>query len=135
MFEGDRVRKEEHFREALEAARRFGDTDLEFATRAYLGASLVHGDRTEEGMLLLDEALAAVAGSDVDDFCVLEEIFCQLFSACEHAHDVARADQWIRIGEAIAAATQPSRVSPRSAAPTTAGSDRGGPVARSRLRR
>ena len=53
-------------------------------------------------MVLLDEALAAVAGSEVDDFCVLEEIFCQLFSACEHAHDVARADQWIRIGEAIA---------------------------------
>jgi ATP/maltotriose-dependent transcriptional regulator MalT len=53
-------------------------------------------------MMLLDEALAAVAGSDVEDFCVLEEIFCQLFSACEHAHDVARADQWIRIGEAIA---------------------------------
>jgi DNA-binding NarL/FixJ family response regulator len=53
-------------------------------------------------MTLLDEALAAVAGSDVDDFLVLEEIFCQLFAACEHAHDVARADQWIRIGEAIA---------------------------------
>ena len=33
----------------------------------------------------------------------LEEIFCQLFSACEHAHDVVRADEWIRIGDAIAA--------------------------------
>jgi DNA-binding CsgD family transcriptional regulator len=53
-------------------------------------------------MVLLDEALAAVAGSDVDDFCVLEEIFCQLFSASERAHDVTRADQWIRVGEAIA---------------------------------
>jgi hypothetical protein len=53
-------------------------------------------------MVLLDEALAAVAGSEVDDFCVLEEIFCQLFAACEHAHGVTRADQWIRIGETIA---------------------------------
>ena len=52
--------------------------------------------------MLLDEALAAVAGSDVDDFLILQEIFCQLFAACEHAHDVTRADQWIRIGEAIA---------------------------------
>ena len=102
MFEGDRARKEVFFRAALEIARRFGDADLEFNTLAYLGASLVHADRTEEGMLLLDEALAAVAGSEVDDFCVLEEIFCQLFSACERAHDVTRADQWIRIGEAIA---------------------------------
>ncbi len=102
MFEADRTRKETLFHQALAAARRRGDTDLEFVTLAYLGASLVHADRTEEGMLLLDEALAAVAGSDVDDFCALEEIFCQLFSACEHAHDVSRADQWIRIGEAIA---------------------------------
>ncbi|MEY2477788.1 MAG: hypothetical protein QOG87_3103 [Actinomycetota bacterium] len=102
MFEGDRVQKEMLFREALELARRFGDSDLEFVTLAYLGASLVHADRTEEGMVLLDEALAAVAGSDVDDFTVLQEIFCQLFAACEHAHDVSRADQWIRIGEAIA---------------------------------
>lgn len=102
MFEGNRARKEEGFRQALGVARRLGDTDLEFVTLAYLGASLVHADRTEEGMMLLDESLAAVAGGEIDDFCVLEEIFCQLFSACEHAHDVTRADQWIRIGEAIA---------------------------------
>jgi DNA-binding NarL/FixJ family response regulator/Tfp pilus assembly protein PilF len=103
MFEGDRTRKEACFRQALEVARRFRDTDLEFVTLAYLGANLVHADRTEEGMVLLDEALAAAAGREVDDFCVLQEIFCQLFSACEHAHDVTRADQWIRVGEAIAA--------------------------------
>jgi DNA-binding NarL/FixJ family response regulator len=102
MFEGDRARKEGYFRDALEAARRFADRDLEFVTFAYLGASFVHDDRTEEGMVLLDEALAAVAGSEVDDFNAVEEIFCQLFSACEHAHDVTRADQWMRVGDAIA---------------------------------
>ena len=103
MFASDRNAKDEFFREALEGGRKHHDTDLEFVALAYLGASLVHGDRTEEGMVLLDEALAAVAGQDVDDFCALQEIFCQLFAACEHAHDVTRADQWIRIGEAIAA--------------------------------
>jgi len=102
MFTDDRATKEAYFREALDIARRVGDGDLEFVTLAYLGASLVHADRTEEGMMLLDEALAAVAGGDVDNFQSLEEIFCQLFSACEHAHDVTRADQWIRIGDAIA---------------------------------
>jgi thioredoxin-like negative regulator of GroEL len=102
MFESDRARKDEHFRTALAVARRVGDAALEFVTLAYLGASLVHADRTEEGMVLLDEALAAVAGREVDDFLVLEEIFCQLFSACEHAHDVGRADQWSRVGEEIA---------------------------------
>ena len=102
MFEGDRALREEHLRSALEVARNFGDRDLEFVSLAYLGASIVHDDRTDEGMALLDEALAAVAGSEVDDFSILEEIFCQLFSACEHAHDVARADQWIRVGDSIA---------------------------------
>ena len=102
MFEANRSRKHERFGEALDVARRQGDTDLELVTLAYLGASLVHADRVEEGMMLLDEALAAVAGGEVDDFLVLEEIFCQLFSACEQTHDVTRADQWIRIGDAIA---------------------------------
>ncbi len=88
MFEGDRERKEEQFRTALAIARQYDDRDLELSTLSYLGASLVHGDRVEEGMVMLDEALAAVAGGEVDDFVVLEEIFCQLFSACEHAHDV-----------------------------------------------
>jgi DNA-binding NarL/FixJ family response regulator len=103
MFEGDRQRKHDLFGEALAVGRRTRDTDLEFIALAYLGASLVHADRTEEGMALLDEALAAVAGHDVDDAVALAEIFCQLFSACEHANDVGRADQWIRVGEEIAA--------------------------------
>jgi DNA-binding CsgD family transcriptional regulator len=102
MFDGDRVHKHALFDRALAVARSVGDADLEFVTLAYLGASLVHADRTEEGMVLLDEALAAVAGQEVDDFLVLEEIFCQLFSACEHAHDVERADQWMRVGDNIA---------------------------------
>jgi DNA-binding CsgD family transcriptional regulator len=102
MFEADRRHKEELLRDAFATARRFGDADLEFAAIAYLGASLVMADRTEEGMELLDEALAAAAGREIDDFLVLQEIFCQLFTACEHAHDVVRADQWIRVGEEIA---------------------------------
>ena len=68
MFEANRGRKEESFRRALEVAERHGDADLQFCTLAYLGASLVHADRPEEGMLLLDEALAAVAAGEVDDF-------------------------------------------------------------------
>lgn len=103
MFESDQVVKEQHYRDALAHARGSGDSSLEFASLAYLGASLVHDDRVDEGMLLLDEALAAVAGRDVDDFTVVEEIFCQLFAACEYAHDVDRADQWIRVGEDTAA--------------------------------
>lgn len=103
MFEPDRALKNARYREALAHARASGDVTLEVATLAYLGASLVHAGETNDGMRMLDEALAAVAGDEVDDFCVLEEVFYQMLSACEHAGDVARADQWIRVGEAMAA--------------------------------
>src|SRR5207249_3408172 len=56
-----------------------------------------------EGMPLLDEALAAVAGGDVKNFMSVEDIFCQLFAACDYAHDIVRADQWIRVGDELAA--------------------------------
>jgi DNA-binding NarL/FixJ family response regulator len=102
MFDTNRATKEQAFTRALQIGRETGDPNLAFAASAYLGASMVHDDRADEGMVLLDEALAAVVGGDVDEFIVIEEIFCQLFSACEHAQDVGRAEQWIRIGEQIA---------------------------------
>jgi DNA-binding CsgD family transcriptional regulator len=74
-----------------------------FAASAYLGASMVHRDRVEEGMVLLDEALAATAAGEVKSFLVVEQIFCQLFAACEYARDVRRAEQWIRVGDQVAA--------------------------------
>jgi DNA-binding NarL/FixJ family response regulator len=106
MFEADRMRKDALFAEAAESGRRHADADLEFSALAYLGASLVHADRTEEGMALLDEALAAAAGGEVVDVFALEGIFCQLFAACEYARDVRRADEWIRVGTEVAARHQ-----------------------------
>lgn len=103
MFEANRALKERHFASAAEVAAAVGDADLMFASMAYSGASMVHGDRVEEGMVLLDEALAATAGGEVDDVIVIEEIFCQLFSACEKAQDIGRAEQWMRAGESLAA--------------------------------
>jgi DNA-binding NarL/FixJ family response regulator len=102
MFDALGPEREAHLRAALEAGRRFGDGDLEFVALAQLGSGFVASDRFEEGMMLLDESLAAVAGGDAKDFNIIEIIFCQLFSACEHAHDIVRADQWIRVGEEIA---------------------------------
>lgn len=111
MFEPDRAIKNEMFAMALTAARAAGDIDLEVATLAYLGASLVHAGKLDDGMTMLDEALAAVAGGEIDDFFLFEEVFCQLFSACEYARDVNRADQWISVGDAIAARLQLPAVS------------------------
>jgi len=102
MFDPDRPHKEELYREAMVAAKEAGDGVLLLVTMSYYGASLVHGDRVTEGMQLLDEALAGVSVGEVADPVGIEEIFCQLFSACEVAHDVDRADQWLRVGTAVA---------------------------------
>lgn len=72
-FDYSGVAQEERFRGTLAVARRFGDVDLECVTLAYLGASLVRADRTDEGMVLLDEALAAVTGGEIDDFITAQE--------------------------------------------------------------
>ena len=53
---------------------RAGDPNLTFAASAYLGASMVHEDKTTDGMVLLDEALVAVVGGEVDDFIVSDHL-------------------------------------------------------------
>ena len=50
---------------ALAIARRFGDTDLEYDALALLGEAYVAQGRVEEGMKLLDQAMAAVMSNEV----------------------------------------------------------------------
>jgi DNA-binding CsgD family transcriptional regulator len=88
--------REAHFREAVVIGRRVGDPELEFHALAFLGGHLVMTDRVAEGMPLLDEALAGVCAGEVREFSIVDEIFCGLLSSCERAHDVARAEQWMR---------------------------------------
>jgi ATP/maltotriose-dependent transcriptional regulator MalT len=86
---------------ALELARRFGDLDLEFSALARLGHAYVLTGRVEEGMLMLDEALAAACAGEVRDLFAVETLFCALFEACEGAQDVTRAEQWMRAGDEV----------------------------------
>ncbi|HEX6654019.1 MAG TPA: LuxR C-terminal-related transcriptional regulator [Thermoleophilaceae bacterium] len=82
---------------ALAIARRFGDTDLEFGALALLGECRVATGRVAEGMRLLDEAMAAATGGEVSSHGTVGEICCRLLSACEHATDVRRAEQWMDV--------------------------------------
>ena len=82
---------------ALAIARRFGDTDLEFDALALLGECYVATGRVAEGMRLLDEVMAAATGGEVTSHGAIGEICCRLLSACEHATDVRRAEQWMDI--------------------------------------
>ena len=79
---------------ALSIARRFGDSDLEFAALALIGQMKVASGQVGDGMALLDQAMAAVSGGEVAGVGAIGDIYCRLLSACELATDVRRAEQW-----------------------------------------
>ena len=91
----DPAERERHAMAALRVARRFGDRDLEFAAQAVLGHAYVVSGRVAEGMSLIDEAMAAVAGGEVVGIDAIGSIYCRLLGACERATDVRRAEEWI----------------------------------------
>ena len=98
----DGPERERLLRTGLELGRRFGDADLEILARGQIGHMLVLTGHPEEGMLLLDEALAAVCAGDAQDVLVVESCFCGMFQACERAQDVTRAEQWMRAADEMA---------------------------------
>jgi DNA-binding NarL/FixJ family response regulator len=98
-FTRDAKEREQCAASALAIARRFGDADLEFEAVALLGESYVATGRVADGMKLLDEAMAAVAGGEVVAHGAKGEICCRLLSACEHATDVRRAEEWIALAD------------------------------------
>jgi DNA-binding CsgD family transcriptional regulator len=94
--EPDAQVRESLLREAIAVGRRFRDPDIEFLGLAYLGGLFVLTDRVEEGLVLSDEALAALCAGELRELATVDEVFCGLLWACELVNDVARADQWMR---------------------------------------
>jgi hypothetical protein len=112
--EPDAQVRETLLREAIAVGRRFRDPDIEFLGLAYLGGLFVLTDRVEEGLVLSDEALAALCAGELRELATVDEVFCGLLWACELVNDVARADQWMRAAaRAHAAQQRRRRVLPR----------------------
>jgi DNA-binding NarL/FixJ family response regulator len=103
VFSRDARERQQCAASALAIARRFGDADLEFDAIALLGETYVASGRVAEGMKLLDEAMAAVAGGEVIAHGAVGEICCRLLSACEHATDVRRAEEWMALADRLVA--------------------------------
>jgi DNA-binding CsgD family transcriptional regulator len=82
--------------EAIAVGRRFGDPDVEFEALSYLGGVYLMTGRVEPGLVLFDEALAAICAGELREVATEDSIMCGLFWACELANDVPRADQWMR---------------------------------------
>ncbi len=80
---------------AVELARRFDDIDLECKALADQGLALVSMGRTEDGMELIDEAMAIVSTGEVQPFAA-GQVGCCTLTACERAGDLARAEAWLR---------------------------------------
>jgi len=99
VFSRNAKEREQCAASALTIARRFGDADLEFEAIALLGETQVATGRVAEGMRLLDQAMAAVTAGEVMAHGAMGEICCRLLSACEHATDVRRAEDWIALAD------------------------------------
>lgn len=86
-------------RQACELAREEGDSDLELCALSTLGAKLVEQGRLDEGMRLLDEAMAgALAGEGLEPLTVVYAS-CVTMRSCARCAAFERATQWIRAAD------------------------------------
>ena len=94
---------------------------LEFDALALLGEAYVASGRVAEGMTLLDRGDGRRLGrARSPAHGAVGEIYCRLLSACEHAADVRRAEQWMALVDRFVVWRRLRAARP--AARTTAGS-------------
>ncbi len=98
-LETDPVRMADYADEALLTARKFGDAELEIRALAKSGLALVRSGRVDEGMLRLDEAMAAATAGEAEKPETFAETCCDMVAACEAALDGRRLEQWGRVAE------------------------------------
>lgn len=92
----------EHARRALSIARDTGAADLEVFAVSLLGRAEVGAGRRDEGMRLLEEAMAAASAGRVRNVHTLAEAYCNLIFACTNAGDWERAAEWCELVDEFA---------------------------------
>ena len=85
--------------DALASARSQRDFDLEAAALVRLGYADVASGDVVAGMAKVDEAMAAATGGDVRSLETIGDVICVGISACEHAADWQRIEQWGQVVE------------------------------------
>jgi len=83
-------------RQAAEIGRATGNADLELMAMHAVGQALVQQGRTEEGMSLLDEAMAGVIGGEGRDPLTVAQMSCMTMVVCGSCFDLERATQWVQ---------------------------------------
>jgi DNA-binding CsgD family transcriptional regulator len=92
----DPVQSEMLARQAAEIGRAAGNSDLELMAMHAAGQALVQQGRIEEGMSLLDEAMAGVIGGEGRDPLTVAQMSCMTMVVCGSCFDVERAAQWVQ---------------------------------------
>jgi hypothetical protein len=87
---------------AREEGRAHADRDLELSAQAEQGRALVIMGRVDDGMALLDEAVAAVSAGEARSVQAAGEVYRSMILACDRALDLARATQWCRVVDEFA---------------------------------
>ena len=93
-----------HARRAVDVARRVHASDLEIFALSVLGRAQVAAGRCEEGLRLLEEAMAGAAGGQVRNIHTLAEAYCNLIIASTNAGDWERATEWCELVDTFARA-------------------------------
>jgi DNA-binding NarL/FixJ family response regulator len=89
--------RNEHARRAMAIARESGAADLEVFALSLLGMAEVRAGRRQEGMRLLEEAMAAASAGRVRNVHTLGEAYCNLILACTSAGEWERAAEWCEL--------------------------------------
>ncbi|MCW2684459.1 MAG: Regulatory protein LuxR [Blastococcus sp.] len=91
-----------HATRALAVGRTMGHGDLEVLAVSVLGRATVDSGRWEEGLQLLEEAMAAATAGRVRNVHTLAEAYCNLIMACSSVGDWERATEWCELVDAFA---------------------------------
>lgn len=86
-----------HAEAALALAHRLNDPDLELAALSRLGLTKIALGQVEEGMRLLDQAMAAATGEEAATFEAVARTCCSVVMACDLAGDDDRVRQWGKV--------------------------------------
>jgi ATP/maltotriose-dependent transcriptional regulator MalT len=86
---------------SLAYARQNGDRDLELISLADLGLVFAVAGRIDEGLQLVDEAMAGISAAEYARLDTVVFVCCIMLTACEVARDLPRATQWCQVADEI----------------------------------
>ena len=91
-----------HAQRAMDLARQTDASDLEVFALSLLGRTQVRAGRLDDGMQLLEEAMAAASAGRVRNVHTLAEAYCNLIEASTSAGEWERAAEWCELVDTFA---------------------------------